>query len=106
MPRKSYDQEFKRQAVDLAVRSGKPVAQVARELGVSVGSLHLWKRQLLAESQAQDGAAGGGLRAASGEELYREIRRLQKENQYLKTQREILKKAMSILGEIPPSDMR
>jgi hypothetical protein len=35
-----------------------------------------------------------------------EIRRLQKENEYLKRQREILKKAMSILGEEPNPGMR
>lgn len=34
-----------------------------------------------------------------------EIRRLQRENEYLRRQREILKKAMSILSEAPPSGM-
>ncbi len=34
-----------------------------------------------------------------------EIRRLQRENEYLRRQREILKKAMSILSEVPLSGM-
>jgi hypothetical protein len=38
--------------------------------------------------------------------MFAEIRRLQKENEYLKRQREILKKAMSILGEEPNPGMR
>jgi hypothetical protein len=40
------------------------------------------------------------------EQMFAEIRRLQKENEYLKRQREILKKAMSILGEEPNPGMR
>ena len=35
-----------------------------------------------------------------------DIRRLQRENEYLRRQREILKKAMGILSEDPPSSMR
>ena len=42
----------------------------------------------------------------SPEQLVDKIRQLQKENEYLKRQREILKKAMSILGEEPSSGMR
>jgi hypothetical protein len=38
--------------------------------------------------------------------MFAEIRRLQKENEYLKRQREILNKAMSILGEEPNPGMR
>ena len=44
---KRYDEEFKVQAVDLLRTSGKPVAQVARELGVSVATLRTWKRRQL-----------------------------------------------------------
>jgi cell division protein FtsB len=42
----------------------------------------------------------------SPEQMFEKIRQLQKENEYLKRQREILKKAMSILGEEPQSGMR
>ena len=40
---KRYDEEFKRQAVELVIHSGKSQAQIARELGVSEYSLTLWK---------------------------------------------------------------
>jgi transposase-like protein len=36
---KTYTQEFKREAVRLAQTSGKPIAQVARELGISDSSI-------------------------------------------------------------------
>jgi hypothetical protein len=38
--------------------------------------------------------------------MFEKIRQLQKENEYLKRQREILKKAMSIVGEEPNPGMR
>ena len=99
---KRYDEEFKRQAVELVIHSGKTQAQIARELGVSDYSLTLWKKDYLrhAKSAQLDGEQ------MSPEQMFEKIRQLQKENEYLKRQREILKKAMSILGEEPQSDMR
>jgi len=99
---KRYDEEFKRQAVELVIHSGKTQAKIARELGVSDYSLTLWKKDYLRHSKpAQlDGEQ------MSPEQMFEKIRQLQKENEYLKRQREILKKAMSILGEEPQSGMR
>ena len=44
---KKYEEEFKRQAVELVIHSGKTQAQIARELGVSGYSLNLWKKAYL-----------------------------------------------------------
>ena len=44
---KKYDEEFKRQAVELVIHSGRTQAQIARELGVSEYSLTLWKKAYL-----------------------------------------------------------
>ena len=44
---KKYEEEFKRQAVELVIHSGKAQAQIARELGVSGYSLNLWKKAYL-----------------------------------------------------------
>ena len=93
---------FKRQAVELVIHSGRTLAQIARELGVSEYSLTLWKKHYpghLKPAQL-DGEQMGP------EQMLEKIRQLQKENEYLKRQREILKKAMSILGEEPHSGMR
>ena len=43
---KTSTAEFKREAVRLAQTSGKPIAQVARELGISDTSIHEWRKQL------------------------------------------------------------
>jgi transposase len=99
---KRYDEEFKRQAVELVIHSGKSQTQIARELGVSEYSLTLWKRAYIGRLKPalMDGEQ------MSPEQMLEKIRQLQKENEYLKRQREILKKAMSILGEEPHSGMR
>jgi len=45
---KTYTAELKREAVRLAQTSGKPIAQVARELGISDTSIHEWRKQVAA----------------------------------------------------------
>jgi len=94
---KRYEEDFKREAVELVIHSGKSQAQIARELGVSEYSLTLWKKEYLRVVRPAE---------LSGEQMLDKIRQLQKENDYLKRQREILKKAMSILGEEPHNGMR
>ena len=42
-----HEEEFKRQAVEMVIHSGKTQAQIARELGVSGYSLNLWKKAYL-----------------------------------------------------------
>jgi transposase len=99
---KRYDEEFKRQAVELVIHSGKTQAQIARELGISDYSLTLWKRAYLGHLKPAQ-MEGEQL---SPEQMFDKIRQQQREIEYLKRQREILKKAMSILGEEPQSGMR
>jgi transposase len=97
-----YGEDFKRQAVEMVIHSGKTQAQVARELGCGEYSLTLWRKKYF---QGQ-GPGSAEAKQRSPEELFAEIRRLQKENESLRRQREILKKAMSILGEEPDPGMR
>jgi transposase-like protein len=70
----------------MVIHSGKTQAQVARELGCSEYSLNLWKKAYLRQ-QAPAEIDG---QQRSPEQMFAEIRRLQKENEYLKRQREIL----------------
>ena len=77
-----YSKEFKREAVQLLRTSGRPVPQLAKELGVSQGSLRNWASQL----DVDDGKAEG-LSSAERDEL----RRLRRENKILAEEREILK---------------
>jgi transposase len=104
----NYGIEFRQGAVDLLLSSGRPLKQVAQELGVSANALRQWRNQALGQGRAAQavapqapGRSGAPLADAAGE-----IRRLQREVDYLRRQREILKKAMSILSEDPASGMR
>ena len=106
---KPYDKEFKRQAVDLYLSSGKSLKQVSRELGVSDGSLRKWQKDLFGGSGGQGGVSRERDESLAGmdpEEMAQEIRRLNQENAHLRRQREILKKAASILAEDPQLGMR
>ena len=94
--RKQYTEEFKAQAVGL-VKLGKPVPEVAQDLGVGSGVIYRWVQK--GSEPAQLGSAG--LRAV-GEELEAdELRRLRRENANLKLENDILKKAAVILGTRP-----
>ena len=96
-----YDREFKDNAVAL-VRAGRTISAVARDLGVSTWSLARWV-QATNGGQAQH--EPGTLAAETPEQ--RELRRLKQENDYLRQQRDILKKALGILSaEMPPHATR
>jgi len=55
---KTYAQELKREAVRLAQTSGKPIAQAARELGISDTSIYQWRKALAAHGD--DAFPGSG----------------------------------------------
>jgi transposase len=95
--RKRYTAEFKAQAIGL-VGVGKPVSDVARDLGISEGLLYKWVRK---GSQAAH-LGSEGLRAVGEEPAADEVRRLRRENANLKLENDILKKAAVILGTKPP----
>ena len=89
---KTYTPELKREAVRLAQTSGKPIAQVARELGISDTSIHQWRRELT--DHGSEAFPGSGHQTAQEEE----IRRLKRELEITKQERDILKKAISIFS--------
>jgi transposase len=107
-PNHNYNTEFRQQAVDLLQSSGRPLKEVARDLGVSSSSLRLWRNQALSNGRGRQvySTESKDWNEAPVADAVAEIRRLHRENEYLRRQREILKKAMSILSEDPPSGMR
>lgn len=91
--RRQYTEEFKREAVRLMETSDKPIAQLARDLGVNDNNLYRWRS--VYGSQRRDSVTSTG---ASAVELAAEVKRLQHENAVLRQERDILKKAMSIVS--------
>ena len=86
--RKAYDRQFKIDAVSLVVNGGRRVTEAARDLGIDVNILYRWKRELTRE---QSEAFPGKGRLSGQEE---ELRRLRRELEQAKEDREILKKAL------------
>lgn len=93
---KTYTPEFKREAVRLAQTSGKPIAQVARELGISDTSIHQWRKELT--EHGQEAFPGSGHQTAQEEEL----RRLKRELDRVQKERDILKKTLGIFTRDQP----
>lgn len=90
--RKTYTREFKLEAIQLAETSDKSIAEVERDLGLSVGQIHHWRRQLADEGE--EAFPGKGRLRPQGEL----IRQLQRENEILREERDILKKAISVFS--------
>jgi transposase len=98
----SYTKEYRQQALELWRASGRSAAKVAEELGIRAPLLYRWART---ERPLANSSPPGQKRLRSVEELEAEIRRLRAENTKLWEQREVLKKSLGILSEVPPSGM-
>ena len=81
--RQRFSSEFKREAVRQLKESGKPVAALARELGVPRSKLYEWAEKL--DTQGEAAFPGSG-RKPDDElaKLKREVKRLEEENEILK----------------------
>ena len=91
--RKKYDRQFKIDAVSMVVNGERSVADVARDLGIKVDVLYRWKREL---SREKTEAFPGKGRLGPQEE---ELRRLRRELEQAKEDREILKKALAFFSK-------
>jgi transposase len=89
--RNRHTEEFKREAVRLMLSRGeRTVGDIARSIGVTEGDLHRWRDK-----------HGTAVRvtAAIPETPEQEIKRLRKENERLRMEREILKKAAAFFAK-------
>lgn len=91
--RKTYSREFKIEAVKLVTEHGMTRKQVARDLGVDIGTLRSWIKQFTDDPQ----------RAFPGKGHVRdeELRQLKREVEQLRQERDILKKAIGIFSQMP-----
>ena len=87
--RRTFTEDFKREAVRLTETSGRTITQVADNLGIGLSTLTRWKRRY------QD----ADLLAGPHEDTARELARLRKENEILRQEREILKRAATFFAK-------
>ena len=99
--RRQFTEEFKREAVGLLASSGRPLSQIASELGISPSMLRNWRNG----SGGRDaGSARRPIAAPAPHSVpdpAAEISRLRRENDRLRMERDILKKTVAIFSEPP-----
>jgi len=88
-----FTREFKRDAVQLVTERGMPVGKVARELDIHPNLLHLWRRRFLKDGDK----AFVGKGRVKPEEV--EIKRLRKELEKAREERDIFKKALAVFSK-------
>jgi len=91
--KKKYDKEFKLNAIRFYEESGKKLSEVEEELGIGVGNLSRWRREL--EKEKAEAFRGNGNMSEEQKELYR----LRREIEILKEEREILKKVVGMFSK-------
>ena len=96
--KKKYSLEFKQEAVALASRQGTTAA--AQDLGIQPSMIRSWRRKL------QDSEQPHSSQKKSYAELEKEIKRLSKENGYLKEINQVLKKSTVIFATSDKKDWR
>ncbi len=90
--RRQYTDEFKAEAVRLVRDSARPVAQVARDLGIADHLLYRWRAE---QQQAEhQGHTRQSMRAEQ-----EELARLRRENATLKQERDFLKRAAAFFAK-------
>ena len=83
------DDAFRREAVRILATSGRTIKAVADDLGIGVSSLGTWNRKL---NRAE-------LMAGPHEDVEKELLRLRRENELLRAERDLLKKATAFFAK-------
>lgn len=94
MPKRNqFEEAFKIETVKYLSENNRPVAQVAREIGVNTNTLHGWVKKYGQQPEVK------AVQSYSSEAA--ELRALQKEIRDLKEENDILKKAMHYFAKSP-----
>ncbi len=95
--KRTYSRAFKLQALELAKSGQKSINEIERDLGITPGLLHKWKARMKADGPQAFPEKG------QGDEAEEVIRRLKRENEVLRQERDILKKALAIFSSTEKS---
>ena len=87
--RQVYDEAYKREAVRLLTTSGRTIIEIATDLGIGRSTLTKWKSKF-AEAE---------LLAGPHDDLHKELARLRRENELLRAERDLLKKATAFFAK-------
>jgi len=97
--RRTFSEEFKRNAVQRAEAGGHSFTQISRELGIHSSLLQVWRKKYASTEASSE-------KSISSESVEAELRRLRRENASLKEDREILKKAAPRSLRKSPGEIR
>jgi transposase len=81
--RRKFSPQFRAEAVQMVIETGKPIAEVARDLGIHDGTLGNWVNAWRRDNPEPDQALSP-VEQARVKELQEENRRLRMENEFLK----------------------
>lgn len=100
-PRRSFTDDYKRQAVDLVASSSRSIGSVAKELGLRDSVLRRWVEQRGAGREPTAASWRPTTQATlPSADHAAEIARLQQENERLRMERDILKKSIAIFAGV------
>ena len=88
MKQREFTEDFKREAVHILTTSGRSISSVAADLGIGKSTLDRWRR-IFAEQDLLSGPH---------EDMSQELARLRKENELLRQERDLLKKATAFFA--------
>ena len=88
---KHHTEEFKTEAVEMVERSDKSVPEIAEDLGINARTLYQW----VASHKPKD----KGIEGTSERDLEAENKRLRRELEIMRQERDILKKAMGVFAK-------
>jgi len=98
-PRREFDEDYKRHAVELTLQGTRTIRAVAEELGLADSMLYEWRRKYAPRPASPNG------QPQNLDDANKEIERLRAQLVRMQEREVVLKKSLGILSELPESGM-